>query len=258
MGTKSDNAVWFRGKNDAKHVTQIVAVVPAQNVVPPRVGNLIPGGAPGVAFLKATWATTAVLLDGDTPEKAGPFLFSKATHVVEVLKGQPVTIAFAYYKFLSAGLFQIFVEVDNSMVRSRINDRYVSERLFNLDDTEDLDLIRRLCSREILEVCFVAPGTMGPCTGHFGLSAAVPKSVRSALLEELDSLISYHNGLQSRNAEHAVAQYNSENPMENTPVLWRDLERMDTKVYDERQTEVSPGNDGGFAPRKAHPWWRFW
>jgi hypothetical protein len=246
LGTNSSNAQWYRAKNDAKHVTQIVAVVPAQAEVPPRVGNLIPGGAPGIAFLKATWATTAVLLDGDTPEKAGPFLFSKATNVVEVLKGQPVTIAFAYYKFLSAGLFQIFVQVDTPSVRSRINDRYVSERLFDLDDTENINLIRRLCSREILEVCFVAPGTKGPCTGYFGLSAAVPGSVRSALLKELDSLISYHNGLQSRNPERAVAQYNSENPMEDTPVL--------SASY----TVENFGQDGGLVPPKARPWWRFW
>jgi hypothetical protein len=132
------------------------------------------------------------------------------------------------------------VQVDSPSLRSRIGDRYVSERAFDLDSKEDIELVTRLISRDNLEVCFVAPGSKGPCTGYFGLSADVPQVVRNALQRELDGLISYHRELPSRNPQQAIAEYNNENPMEDTPVLSPQLEsrKLSGKTEEEALDEV--------------------
>ncbi len=235
----SNQIKWYFAKNDKKHVHQIVAILPREAEVPARVGNLVSGGAVGLAFLKATWAATALFLDGDTPESEGPFVFAKATNVVEALKHEPVSVAFAFYRMRSGGVFQLFVQVDSPSVRSQIGDRYVSERAFDLDSKEDVELIERLISRNQLEICFVASGAKGPCTGFFGLRTDFPQTARDILRREFDDLVSYHRGLPERNPQSAIAQYNSENPMEDTPVLDPQLEsRKFTDITEEQAVNM--------------------
>lgn len=249
--TGSSQLKWYFAKSDRRHVRQVVAILPAEAQVLARVGNLVSGGAVGASFLSATWAATAVFLDGDTPESEGPFVFAKATNVVEALKHEPVSVAFAFYRMKSGGLFQLFVQVDSPSVRSQIGDLYVSERAFDLDSKENLELIKRLISRNQLEICFVAPGEKGPCTGFFGLRAEFPQNVRDMLSRELDDLVSYHHGLPARNPQSAIAQYNSENPMEDTPVISPELESSKFTGITEEEA-LNKIVNGGIARESIH------
>lgn len=249
--TGSSQLKWYFAKSERKHVRQVIAILPAEAEVPACVGSLVSGGAVGLAFLKATWAATALFLDGDTPESEGPFVFAKATNVVEALKHEPVSVAFAFYRMRSGGLFQLFVQVDSPSVRSQIGDRYVSERTFDLDSKEDMELIERLISRNQLEICFVASGAKGPCTGFFGLRTDFSQTTRDILRRELDDLVSYHRGLPERNPQSAIAQYNSENPMEDTPVLAPQLESSKFTGITEEEA-VNKIVNGGIARESIH------
>ncbi len=79
-----------------------------------------------------------------------------------------------------------------------------------------------LLSRECLEVCFVAPGESGPCTGFFGLAAKLPAECRAALKKEREGpagLLAYHSSLATTDFDRALDQYNAENPLESSPIL---------------------------------------
>lgn len=201
----------------------MVVILQPETQVPATVDKLMVGGAEGAAFMKASWAATAIFLDHLFDEGAskskGPIIFAKATNVVELLRNESISVSFAFYRMKLGGLFQIFVQADSTSLRSRIGSPYISERSFNLDSKENVDLIMGLISQDEIEVCFVAPGNNWPCTGYFSRRAYLPNSIRENLNKEIDDLISYNLGLPIKNYQEALAQYNSENPMEDTPVL---------------------------------------
>jgi len=210
---------WYFAENTTKHVRQLVLVLPPESEVAPRVKNVVSGGPAGVAFLSATWSATVAFLDDQPPELEGPYVFAKATKVVETLRHQPVSVAFAFYRMKLGAVFQVFVQVDTPEVKSAIGDRYVAERPFDFDSADEMKMAQALISRDVFEVCFVAPGQSGPCTGYFGLQVAMPQAVRERLQKELADLVTYDKGLSGRHPKGAIDQYNRENPMEDMPVL---------------------------------------
>ena len=228
MSTVDGTPRWYVVEDGAKHVRQLVLLLPAQSDVPPCVKNVVPGGAAGVAFLGATWAATVAFLDDRPPEAEGPYLFAKATNAVHSLRKQPVSVAFAFYRMKLGAVFQVFVQVETPQVKSAIGDRYVAERPFDLDSPDEIKMAEALMSRDVLDVCFVALGEHGPCTGYFGLRVPLPKEVREKLTKEFARLLEYDKGLSGRHPKGAIDQYNRENPMEDTPVLSPPLE---TKAF---------------------------
>ena len=215
---------WYFAEDATKHVRQLVLLLPPDSEVAPRVKSVFPGGPAGVAFLSATWAATVAFLDDQPPESEGPYLFAKATNAVNALRNQPVSVAFAFYRMKLGAVFQVFVQVDTPEVKSAIGDRYVVERPFDFDSADEMKMAEALISRDVLEVCFVAPGQSGPCTGYFGLEVAMPQAVRESLQKELADLVTYDKGLSGRHPKGAIDQYNRENPMDDTPVLSPPLE----------------------------------
>jgi len=240
MNDQSITPKWYSAISTPKHVRQVVVILPPQSEVPSRVGNLIAGAD----IMMANWAATSIFMTGDTPEAKGPFVFAKASGVVEMLKGYPASVAFAFYRLNYGGVFQLFVQVDSPKVRAKAGYPYLAEHSRWLDEQEDCRLIEALINREKLEVCFVAPGNSGPCTGYFGLQVNLPQAAKDTLRQEWNELLVYHKGVSNRNFQAALDQYNRENPMESTPVL------PPQKVETPRQTSPKP------ASKKN--WWHFW
>ena len=122
-------------KNTSKHVEQIVIEIPPQNEVPPIVDNLV-----AMPMMAGHWVGTALFLDDK-----GPFIFVKATGVVEKLKGCFVNLAFSFYKLKYGGLIQVFVYVPSSEIEASGN-QFITEAAYWLDDKEHRELIEALIS----------------------------------------------------------------------------------------------------------------
>jgi hypothetical protein len=237
MITKPITPKWYLAKSGAKHVHQMVITLPPQSEVPSRVTSLLAGAD----IMMANWAVTSVFMTEATPEAKGPFVFAKASGVVEMLKGYPASVAFAFYRLNYGGVFQLFVQVDSSKVRAKAGYPYLAEHSRWLDEEADRRIVEALISRDKLEVCFVAPGANGPCTGFFGLQVDLPEIVRNVLKQEWADLLAYHKGLTNRNYQAALDQYNRENPMEGTPILPLQLksQRFEGKTVEEAKAAVA-------------------
>ncbi|MCI0411362.1 hypothetical protein L0222_01020 [bacterium] len=72
--------------------------------------------------------------------------------------------------------------------------------------------------RELLQICFVAPGQKGPCTGYFGLEVKFPESCKEKLKSMWSALVQYHRGIAERDFEGCLNQFNEENPIEKSPI----------------------------------------
>jgi hypothetical protein len=207
----ADVPAWYLAASDAKHTRQVIITLPPQSAVSPRVSNLMAD----LAFMQANWSVAALFVAGE-----GPFIFAKATGIVERLEGRPAKVAFAFYRLRRGGVFQIFVEVDSPEIRDRTGgSNYLAEHSRWLDEEADRELAKALMERDDLEVCFVAPGDNGPCTGYFGLRIALPPEAKHAMAREWRDLLDYHGGISSRDYEASLDQYNQENPMEKSPIL---------------------------------------
>lgn len=215
MGTEPIIPSWYFAESQAKHVRQVVVILPPQADVPPRVENLVGGGA----FMTANWAVTVLFMPGESQESKGPFVFAKASGVVEMLKHRTVTVAFAFYRLRMGGVVQVFVSADSPEVRAKAGYPFLAEHARWLDEDDDRRVVGALIDRNRVEVCFVAPGQNGPCTGYFGLSAQMPEECHEALKKEWDDLLAYHKALPTHDFQGSLDQYNRENPMEGTPIL---------------------------------------
>ena len=235
----------YTAASATKHVRQVVMILQPTCQVGPRVQNLVLGGAAGIAFLSASWSATVAFLDGESGrDDEGPFVFAKATGIAEALRGQAATVAFAFYRMRLGGLVQMFVQIDTPDVRAKIDDRYLSERPFDIESEDEIELLQGLITRDELEVCFVAPGESGPCTGQFGLRASFPEDVRKLLNKELEDLLAYDRALSGRHSQGAVDQYNCENPMDATPVLSPNLDTRKFLGMSEEKALEEVGRSG--------------
>lgn len=158
-------ASWYLATNAEKHLRQIVISLPAHTSVPPRVSNLVGGGS----FMVEQWALTVLPII----DKGGPFVFAKATGVVEMLKQQPVTIAFSFYRYIMGGFLNILVYADSPTIRAKAGSYYIAVDPRWPGSEEDKQTIDALLDLDSIEVCFCAPGSSGPCTGYFGLAVSL-------------------------------------------------------------------------------------
>ena len=223
---------WYLTQSDYRHVRQVVVTLPPESKIPPRVDNLVSS----FTMTEAKWAVESLFLTGDTPEVRGPFVFAKASGVVEMLIGYPVSVAFAFYRLNYGGIFQLFVQVDSPKVRAKVGSPYLAEHSRWPDEENDCRLVEALIGRDKLEVCFVSPGENGPCTGFFGLRVDLPEVVTNTLKKEWAELLTYHKNISNRNYQESLNQYNRENPISGTPVLPKEI----------------------IIPFKKKKWWEFW
>lgn len=250
MGTESIIPSWYFAESQEKHVRQVVVTLPPRAEVPPRVENLVGGGA----FMMANWATTVLFmgpLRDDSQESKGPFVFAKGSGVVEMLKRRPVTVAFAFYRLRMGGVVQVFVSVDSPEIRAKAGHPFLAEHAGWLDEDDDRGVIAALIDRNRLEVCFVAPGQYGPCTGYFGLSVELPSECREVLKEEWRDLLTYHEGVPTRDFQGSLDQYNRENPIEDTPIL--EIPRQGKRTS--MPTPAGPKESKSPINKK---WWQLW
>lgn len=212
-------AKWYFAENDSKHVRQIVLGIPPEAEVPSRVEGCLIG--PGIRLMRQNWASVTLFMPGDTPDRKGPFIFAKANGVVELLRGRPARVAFAFYRFGAGGVLQIFVNVSSPEVKARAGYPFIVENGHWPDNEDSQQLIPALFDRENLDVCFIADGPVGPCQGYFGLRVVIPADCREALKKEWHSLNQYHRQISSyaRDFAAALRQFESENPLEENPVL---------------------------------------
>jgi hypothetical protein len=214
--SKSNKLEWFFAKSNSKHVSQVVITLPPEAEILPKVENLVSDSG----FMHANWAATVLFMPGTTPEAQGPIVFAKASGIIEMLKKHPASVTFAFYRLDRGGIFQLFVQVDTPEIRAKVNNSpFLAEHSRWLDENEDCKLIEALINRNKLEICFVASGNKGPCTGYYGMQVSVPEKLKDTLRREWNELLTYHNGVSNRNYQAALDQYNRENPMEGTPVI---------------------------------------
>lgn len=210
-GVTMNPSSWYYARNQERHVRQIVIKLSTESITSARVGN--PTADP--AFIAPNWAVTVVL---DSTATA-PVIFAKATGAMDLVDNKPADVVFAFYHLDHGGVFQIFVQVDSSELRSKFGYPFVAEHARWLDETDDLRIIEALVANDKIELCFVAPGEQGPYTGFFCLTGTVPSDCRERLLQEWDELQKHHGLIEFRNFQSALEQYNQENPMEMSPIL---------------------------------------
>jgi len=206
---------WYLAISEAKHVRQIVVHLPPEAQVPPQVtGHFI---SPMARANSQNWAAMTLFMHGGR----GPFIFVKANNVVELLKGYPAKVAFSYYQFRAGGLLQIFVYVQSHTVEQRGYWPFIVENGHWPDSDDSQELIRALIARKELEVCYLADSPSGPLQGYFGLRVPLPRELRAILNEEWETLNDYHASVppSRRNLQDALRQFESENPIEQNPIL---------------------------------------
>jgi len=212
-------AEWYQVQDDTKHVRQVVLRLPPEAEVPSRVkGTLIYRAQ----LWKQNWAGATLFMRGEEEEEdRGPFIFSKANDVVELLKGCEAQVAFAFYRFKHGGVLQIFVTVESLAVKARMGYPFITENAHWPDNEDTKEIIPALFAREDLEVCFLADEAGVPCIGKFGLRIVIPKDCREILKREWQSLQEYHLEIPQEEIDRqlAMAQFERENPMEENPVL---------------------------------------
>ncbi len=210
---------WYLASDDLRHTRQVVINLPAKANVPAQVSNLVAGSVLMDTRLK--WGIEVLFMDRG---ERGPFIFAKATGVVERLNNKPGRVALAFYHLTKGGIFQIFVDVDDAPYF-----QYISERSIWLDDKNWCEVVESIIDRQKIEVCFVAPGKNGPLTGFFGRAVNIQPECSERLKQEWKGLIGYHNCIpvSGRNYQGALNQYNLENPLEKNPILEK---RFEVKV----------------------------
>ena len=211
---------WYYVENASKHVHQLVLKLPPGSEVPPRVKGTLVSGRMG-ELMKRDVAGLVLFLEGGGKEEKGPFIFVKANNVVHFLKGYEARIAFAFYRFPTGGVLQIFVTVLSPKVKTKSGCPFIAENVHWPDGNDSKELIPALLNRDFIEVCFIADGLDGPLHGYFGLRAKIPEDCKAALKKEWESITSYHTGLSPSkiNRAAAMAQFEKENPLEENPVL---------------------------------------
>lgn len=241
---------WYIVTSDAKHARQIVINLPADARVPSRVEGCFVG--PMSRATEQNWAAMTLFMSGDTPDRKGPFVFAKANGVVELLKECPARLAFSFYRYRAGGLLQIFLHVRSRAVEEKARSPFIVENGHWPDADDTRKLIPELITREHLEVCFLADGPVGPCQGYFGLRVPLSQEVRTALSEEWKALNEYHSSMPGARRSHqdAMSQFESENPMEQNPVLEQ------TAAPQPAPKPRTPAQvDERFGGK---PWWKFW
>jgi hypothetical protein len=178
-----------------------------------RILTVSPGG----------WASDALLIPDQATNKMTPVIFVNANEATNMLS-QYMTIqhvAFAFYRLKNGGVFQIFNHVEVPELERQFGSPFLVESSYWPEEKGTKDLIEKLITNDELEVCFVAPGNNGPCTGYYGFKILLPEDCRVALKKEWDRFLEYHNSISQsqRNYQQALNQYNSENPSENNPIL---------------------------------------
>jgi hypothetical protein len=206
---------WFLAASEAKHARQVVVHFPPEAQVPSRVKGVFVG--PMMRAAKQNWAAMTLYMNVGQ----GPFIFAKANNVVEILEGCPANVAFSFYRYEAGGLLQIFVHVLSSALEQRGPSPYIVENGHWPDSEDSQDLIGALIAREELEICFLADTPEAPCRGFFGLRVPLPEELRVVLIEEWKALNDYHASIPSseRSYQGAMRQFESENPIEQNPIL---------------------------------------
>ncbi|MGH9874350.1 MAG: tetratricopeptide repeat protein [Pyrinomonadaceae bacterium] len=222
---------WYYAKNSEKHVHQLVIQLSPDSRIAPRVANLVVDAA----FMAPNWAVTA-LVDS---QSALPVIFAKASGAIDLLQGEPADVVFAFYHLSHGGVFQIFVQVDSADLRSKVGYPFLAEHARWPDEEEDRRIVEALIASDNVELCFVAPGEKGPCTGYFGLMGSVAPECRERLKQEWEDLRKHHNAVQARDFEFCLQQYNRENPMAESPILTRPDLPTETETAS-KEKELSP------------------
>lgn len=213
----SETAEWYLVDDDAKHVRQVVVKLSPEAEVAPRVNSLLHSPQ----LLVQNWAGVTLFMGGEEGKDEGPFVFSKANGVVDLLKGCGARVAFSFYRFRNGGVLQIFVTVESLEVETRAGSPFITENSHWPDNEDTKEIVPALFARDVLEVCFVADEPGAPCQGQFGLRVVLPNDCRETLMEEWRTLQEYHSGVahQERDRRLAMAQFERENPLEENSVL---------------------------------------
>jgi len=222
MSNSSPIANWYFSEDESKHLKQIVVDLPNSSKIPSRVKNVV-GGVRIMTVSLGGFASDALLISDESSNKAVPIIFINATNAIDMLPSYMTIqhVAFSFYKMNNGGVFQIFNHVEVPELERQFGSPFLVESSYWPEESETRELIEILIDNDELEVCFVAPGKNGPCTGYYGFKVILPEECKSQLKSEWKELLEYHNSVSSskRNYRQALNQYNNENPLEENPIL---------------------------------------
>jgi hypothetical protein len=214
---------WYFVENKGKHVQQIVIDFPKETEIPSRVNNVIGGDRIQSVRPNGGWASDLLYLYDKESGKALPVHFVNANGAIEMLpKFMKIQhLALSFYKMESGGLFQIFNHVEVPKLEEAFASPFIVESSYWIEEEETKNLIKSFITGENVEMCFVAPGNNGPCTGFYGFKGQISDDCRNELLSLWESLLEYHHSIPTyrRNYQKTLDQYNSENPIKENPIL---------------------------------------
>lgn len=188
--------------------------------------------------------------------RGGPSVIVKATGCADALSGQPTKVALAFHRFPRGGLVHLFVEVDTPEVVRAVGKPFVVEHVLWPGDSRDRDTVERLLDSSALRVTFVEPlgaEQGGACKVRFALAAPIPAACRDALRREWKDVLEHHAGVAAPELQACLNQYNAENPIEESPVLWSDDPGMSEEEAAAERALGAPDASSAVAPAARAP-----
>jgi hypothetical protein len=139
-----------------------------------------------------------------------PYLCIKCVGVEEAIKSVPCRLAFSFYRFSEAGLFQPLLEIPHDKDKP-----FVVENPWNLGGTDILRVARDLVSRPYLVLQFFD-------TNMLGVHARVikpPEECLTAIRSLFEEACKYHASISGADFRAAENRYYEMNPSDGSPIL---------------------------------------
>ena len=139
-----------------------------------------------------------------------PYLFAKCVGIEEVIKDMPCRLAFAFYRFPEAALFQPLLEI-----RHDATNPFVVENPWNVRSKEMLRIGEDFFSRSSLVIQFFDAQMIGV---HARVLRPPPECL-AALRSLWEEARAYDRTRPANDFRAAVDRYYRMNPMEQSPIL---------------------------------------
>jgi len=161
--------------------------------------------------------------------KKGPYLMIRTDNYVKLMKESNLTIAFAYCKMPSGGLFGIYVESD--VTKKHFNIPFM-EGGGGLDMYPYITLIQHAFKKTTLDICLAdghgetvekSPmgtiGSWGLIYGEYDISIFLEEDLKSILRNKFNELFQYHKSLSNRNFQSSMNELYQLVPIDRSPIL---------------------------------------
>jgi HEAT repeat protein len=211
---------WYCNEDVTRHTRQIICEIPRTAMKKPIDWHPVPDDVP--ANLRDEPRAIALMKPSDTEL----VLAVRADNVVDQLKESLLRVAFAFYDFENAGLFQVCIQVVSQIVEERIGNPFVVEQRYELDEELVSELFSQRGKRSKLQIRVASHSQDTGIIGHFAWVEDIPEVWWDRLLQEWKELKECRNKIAEQNPILARKQYNRENIFKLSPILSRTCEAV--------------------------------